>query len=323
MKRLKPGVSVLAVVVGLSMALSACSSGKSSGGDNSNDAVVRIATGVDASYAPVYVAAERGLFKKHGVKVEYITTEGGPAAGQAVIAGTADIATLSDGTSVTLMGQDEKLNAFAVLEESSRYIKIVMRKGISSPDQIKNIASIPGIIQMATTRYLEHAGIDPKSVKFITATPPDVPTLMQRKDIDASIISEPWASRTAAAGGEITGDIGDFGMKYAQWLLADASWLKNNASAAAKVRAALAEANELVSSDPQAVAKITEEAVQVPKDLTISLLPEITFKLRDLTDDDVARAKATAEFFVGAGAMKAVPALKDRVLTAWSESNKP
>src|SRR5690242_4459140 len=89
--------------VALGLVLASCSPGAQGAGLKP---VVQLATGVDPSFTPVYVAAEKGFFDKHGVTVEYVKTEGGPAMAQAVIAGQAQMATQSDATTVTLMASN-------------------------------------------------------------------------------------------------------------------------------------------------------------------------------------------------------------------------
>ncbi|MFW3171602.1 ABC transporter substrate-binding protein [Geodermatophilus sp. CPCC 206100] len=306
--------AVLALV-----SLAACGEGTTddAGGGGGAGPVIRIATGVDASYAPVYLAAQEGIFADHGVNVEYVTTEGGPAAGQTVIAGAAEVATLSDATTTSLMATAPDLRAFAVFEQSDQYIKVVLRDGIESPADIRTMSNVPGLMRLASFRYLENEGIDPAGIEFIDVAPPDIPTLLQRGDIDATVIFEPWAARSDAAGGRVVADIGDFGVSYSQWLLADAGWLSENEEAAADIAAAIAEADERVQEDPQAAAEAMEQAVQIPVDQALEILPQIDFAVRDLTAEDVEAARRTAEFFVEQGSLASVPDLDEQLLVGW------
>ncbi|HEX6360633.1 ABC transporter substrate-binding protein [Actinophytocola sp.] len=275
--------------------------------------VVRIATGVDPSFTPVYVAAEKGFFDKHGVTVEYITTEGGPTMTQAVIAGEAQMATQSDATTVTLMASNAGLRALSVFEQSSTYIKVVYGKDVKTP---KKVGVVPGLMALATDRYLKSKNID--GVEKVTATPPDIPTLLERGDIDAAVIYEPWASRAAEqSGGSIVGDIGDFGLSYAQWLVADEKWLSQNEKAAAGVVAAIEEAGAYATKNPDEAAQITEKAIKIPKDQALDITSELEFVTRDFTDADLDQAKAAATFFVDSGAIKSAPDVGKQVLKGW------
>lgn len=295
---------------GLALVAAACSPAASSGGMKP---VVRLATGVDPSFTPVYVAAEKGLFDKHGVTVEYIKTEGGPTMTQAVIAGEAQMATQSDATTITLMAANANLRALSVFEQSSTYIKVVYGKDVKTP---KKVGVVPGLMALATDKYLDSKGIE--GVEKVNATPPDIPTLLERGDIDAAVIYEPWASRAAEqAGGSIVGDIGDFGLSYAQWLVTDEKWLSQNQEAAAGVVAAIEEAGQYVTEHPEEAAQITEKAIKIPQDQALDIMKEIEFVTRDFTDADLKQARDAATYFVTAGAIKSKPDVDKQVLKGW------
>jgi NitT/TauT family transport system substrate-binding protein len=301
--------------VALGLVVAACSPAASGGGLKP---VVRLATGVDPSFTPVYVAAEKGFFDEHGVTVEYVTTEGGPTMTQAVIAGEAQMATQSDATTVTLMASNGGLRALSVFEQSSTYIKVVLGKGVAKPSDIKKMAVVPGLMALATDRYLESENIDVGAVEHVTATPPDTPTLLERGDVDAAVIYEPWATRAAAqSGGSVVGDIGDFGLSYAQWLVTDEKWLSQNQEAAAGVVAAIEEAGAYATEHPEEAAQITEKAIKIPQDQTLAIMKELEFVTRDFTDADLEQARDAATFFADQGAIKSEPDLDTQILKGW------
>ena len=283
--------------------------------------VVRIAVGVDAAFAPFYVAKQQGLFAKAGLDVELTQTEGGPAPTQAVVAGVAQLAGNSDATILPLMVKSPDLRAIAVFQESSKYLKVVLRKGITDPSQIKRMATAPGLVTMSTVRYLESKKIDRKSVTFVNAGPPDFPTLLSKGDVDGYIIFDPWVTKGVEAGGHITETIGDFGVKYVQWIDADQKWLAANTALAAKIVKVLAAACQIVTTDPQAAADATEKEVKIPADQTVKVLPEITFAVRDLTADDVANSRKIVDFYQQEKLIDSAPAVDQTLLTGWYTKN--
>lgn len=282
---------------------------------------VRVALGVDASYAPFYLAVERGMFKKAGVNVELVKTEGGPAASQAVTAGTAQIAANADSTALPLMVTDPGLRALGVFQSSDRYLKVVLRDGVTSPKQIKTMASIGGLGLYATHQYLKHNGIDPKSVKILNSSAPEIPGLLEQGSIDGYVLYEPWAARGDAAGGHIAGRIGDFGVTYVQWLLAEESWLKDNEDVAGKVFKVVAAADKLVTDDPAAAAKASSRQVKLPEAQTVKVLPEITFTARGLDDADVTTSKKIVDFLLAQKLIKKSPALETTLLKGWYQQH--
>ncbi|MGW2289824.1 ABC transporter substrate-binding protein [Streptomyces phaeochromogenes] len=302
---------------------SACTAGAvdSAGGEAAGKPTVRVALGVDASYAPFYLAEEQGLFEKAGLNVELVKTEGGPAATEAVTAGTAQIAANADSTALSLMVGSPGLRALGVFQSSDRYLKVVLRDGITSPKQIKTMASIAGLGLYATHSYLRHNGIDPKSVKILQSSPPEIPGLLEQGSIDAYVLFEPWAARGDAAGGHIAGRIGDFGVKYVQWLIADQKWLKGNEEVAGKIFKVVADADKLVTDDPDAAAKASSQQVKLPVADTKKVLPEITFAARGIDDADVTESRKIVDFLLAQKLIKKSPDLDTALLKGWYEQH--
>lgn len=300
----------------------ACTSGTTDSGGDEGEAkgpTVRIALGVDASYAPLYLAKEQGLFQKAGVNVDLLQVEGGPAAAEAVVAGTAQMSANADSSALPLMANNKDLRALGVFQSSDRYLKVVMREGIDSPRQIKTMASIQGIGLYATHAYLRHAGIDPASITIHKSSPPEIPGMLQRGSIDAYILYEPWAQKGADSGGHVTGRIGDFGVSYVQWLLAKQDWLSRNNDVAGKIFKVVAQADDMVTKDPDAAARATQKQVKLPPEQTKKVLPEIKFAARGFTGADYASGKKVLDFLVRQKLIKSRPDLNTVLVRGWYE----
>lgn len=297
-------------------ALSACGDDGASGSGGGE--TVRLATGVDPSFTAIYVAEEKGFFEDHGVNVEVQKLEGGPAMAQAIIAGQSDMGTQSDGTTATQMGLDPDLRAIADFQHSDTYIKVVWGPEVEQASDIKKLATLPGIMTLATVRYLESQDIDPDTVELIEASPPDVPTTLKRGDVDGTVIYEPWATRSAdEAGGQIVGSIGDFDVSYAQWLITDATWLKDHESEAANVLAAIKDANDFIRENPEEAQAIVEDVIKIPADQTATIMEDLVFETRDIDAAALEKTKETAQFFVDTGVMEEMPDLDEQILVDW------
>ncbi|MFF1395819.1 ABC transporter substrate-binding protein [Streptomyces sp. NPDC058287] len=307
-------LTLLALILSAACGAGTTDSAGAKGGDRPT---VRIALGVDASYAPLYLAAERGMFEDAGLDVRLVKVEGGPAAAQAVTAGTAQISANADSTALPQMVSNPDLRALGAFQSSGRYLKVVLRKGITSPRQIRTIGSIQGLGLYATHEYLRHHGIDPDSVKIEQGAPQEIPTMLQRGDIDGYILFDPWVSKGVAAGGRVAGSIGDFGVTYVQWLLADQSWLKDHQTLAGKVFKVVSEADRLVTKDPRAAAEATEQQVQLPVAQTEKALGDITFQARALTSADVTSSRRIVAFLLGRKLVKSSPDLDTVLLRSW------
>jgi NitT/TauT family transport system substrate-binding protein len=311
-KRISRILSVTGTLMGL-LAVAACGSTPAS----DSTPTIRIATGVDPGYAQIFLADQEGIFRKHGLNVEIVQTEGGPAPIEALSAGEVQLATNSDATAVTRLGQASTIDAMLVLEESSSFVKTVFAPGISDSSQLRTMGVVPGLSLLSTVRYLESEGIDRDDIEFIKSSAPELTTLLARGDIDAYVTYEPWATRGEAAGGKIVGNIGDFGLNYAQWLLADSEWLKANSSAATDFVNAILEANEIVKSDPDRAAAAAEKATKVPAVDAKKMIAELDFTTRDFTDKDLEAARATGQFFVDEGVSKVQPNYERQLLKGW------
>lgn len=290
---MKFGRTLVALSASIVVALSACSAGA----NETDSGSVRLSIGspADPVYAAVLLADHEGLFEDAGVKVEIVETEGGPAPTQTLIAGQSDMAMNSEVQILSLSAENGDLRALGAALSSSRYLKAVVRNGVA-PEDIKTVGHAQGLSLLSTVRYLESLGVDPESVEFIAASPPDIPALMNRGDIDATVMWEPWAANAAANGGTVKATSGDFGVSFSQWLAASDDWLADHAEDAAKVFKAIDEANARVAQDPAEAARVA--ATYGPLDVASyeALLSEFEWETSGLGDDEIAYGEEVTTF---------------------------
>ncbi|MFI0238594.1 ABC transporter substrate-binding protein [Streptomyces sp. NPDC016845] len=282
---------------------------------------LRIAVGVDASYAPFYLAGAEGLWAEHGVDVDLVQFAKGGEGVDALNAGQVQMAGNSDATTIGLLGQNPDLRSLLVYENSGRYLKVVLGPDVKSPRQIKKMAVVPGLSELAATRFLESKGIKPGSVEFVTSDPAEIPALTKKGDMDAYVLWEPWPAKGKELGARILETTGDYGLSYQHWLLAASPWLKDHKDTAAKVAAALAEAAEKVESDPDAAAKATKDAAKIPTAQTVNAVKEIDFGVRDFTAKDLKGYDDTARLYLDTGKVKARPDVARAVQRGWLPGN--
>ncbi|CAM5711260.1 hypothetical protein SALBM135S_01638 [Streptomyces alboniger] len=290
--------------------------GPGSGGGEGR-AHLRIAVGVDASYAPFYVAGAEGLWAKHGVDVDLVQFAKGGEGVDALNAGQVQMAGNSDATTIGLLGQNPDLRSLLVYENSGSYLKVVLGPHVRSPRQIKKMAVVPGLSELAATRFLESKDVEPGSVEFITSDPAEIPALTKKGDMDAYVLWEPWPAKGKELGARILETTGDYGLSYQHWLLSTSPWLKDNKDTAVKVAAALAEAAEKVESDPDTAARATKDAAKVPTAQTLNAVKEIDFGVRDFTTRDFKSYDDTARFYLDTGKVKARPDVVRAVQRGW------
>lgn len=302
-------------------AATACAPNSSAGSAASGgSAAVTIAVGADAAFAPLYLADETDMFSSAGLTVTLVKTEGGAAPTEAVSAGQALMSGNAPATAMGAMLNAKNLRPIAVFQQSGRYLKVVFGKGVTSPDQIESMGVVPGLGLLATDRYLQSEGIDPASVEHTQISPPDSVTLLERGDIQAFVLWEPWPTRAGDIGGTTVETTGDYGLQYTQWLIADSTWLEEDPDQVQAVVAVIAEACSKVQADPQAAADAMEASVQIPAEQGIVQIQEIDWAVRSLERADVDDAQSAGDFLVGAGLLKGVPDLAADVQLDWVET---
>ncbi|MGW1208802.1 ABC transporter substrate-binding protein [Streptomyces sp. NPDC002499] len=318
------GATALAVALLTLTACGAATTDSAAGaGSDKNGAgpTIRIGVGIDASYAPFFLADAKGLWAKHGVNVELVQFGQGSEGVNNLVAGQVQMSGNSDTTTISMLSQGPDLRSLMVYEQSGEYLKVVLGPKVKSAAKIRRMAVSPGLSELAATRFLESKGIDPKSVDLITADPPEIPALMKKGDVDAYVLWEPWPTKGVEQGGRILENTGAYGVTYSQWLLAGADWLKANSDAATKVAKTLQEAAALTESDPDAAAAATEKAVKVPAAQTLTAIKEIDFGTRDFTAEDLKAYASTGQFFVDTGKVKAQPDVTKAVQRGWFTKN--
>jgi ABC-type nitrate/sulfonate/bicarbonate transport system substrate-binding protein len=260
---------------------------------------IRFSVGIDTAYAPFFVAKNEGIFKKHGLDVNLVQFAQGGDGVDAMIAGAVDAGGSGD---ATVLGKSLRgpLKAFAVFNSSGDYIKLTVRKEITNVRQIKKIGIVPGSLShYGAFKMLDYFKIPRTSVSFVRGGPPDMPVLLQRGDIDAYVIWEPWPTRAVDGGyGKVLMRTKGFKYRYVLMLVARADWLASHQSEAQNFVRAIDEADRLVESKPSVAATDTQKEVKVPPDDSMLAVKQIDFGVRDLTAKDLNNFKDISNFLV-------------------------
>ncbi|NIL76230.1 hypothetical protein RhoFasB10_02344 [Rhodococcus sp. B10] len=283
--------------------------------------LVRIAVGVDPSYAPLFLADHEGMFDAAGLDVEIVQTEGGAAGAQNVVAGTSEMSGNADSTALTVMAANPQLRALGVFQDSDRYFQVVLRDGVQ-PKDIKTMGVFPGIGVYFTDLYLRSLGLDPATIEIVSTSPPEQPALLARGDIDGFVSFDPWVAQAEADGSSVVATTGDFGAEYSQWILAREDWLDANDELAGKVFAVIADASEIIQEDPDRAAAAIAAEIQMDPAEARDRVTQIDFTGRDFSEDDLTRSRSLVDFFTQQGSM-AGPVDPDEVLlTGWVSDHR-
>lgn len=257
---------------------------------------LRLGVGIDPSYAAVYYADQNKLFQKAGLNVQLQYVSFGADALDAVIAGQNQLAGAAEYAVLSRAARGD-IKGFVVFGQSPTLIKLVVRKGITKPDQIKTFGIVPGSAgEFVSYKLLTKYKIDPKTIKWVKGNPPEFPALLARGDIDAYFLWDPWPARGVAAGGTILMNSGDVGYSYNMLMATSGNWLQHHPEDAHKIAAVLNEACADIRKDPEKAVAATRVATKMPADQAREILKQIDCTVRDFTPEDLSNYRDIAQF---------------------------
>ncbi len=145
--------------------------------------------------AVAYVAIDREFFKQEGLEVEPKMFSSGRQALQALLAGQAQIQSVSETPVVHAIVQGNKLATIATIARHGE-AKLIARKdrGIFKPGDLRGrkIATLPGTnSDYFMYRLLKRHGIKPEEVKIANMSPPEMVVAYAKGDIDGYFAWEP------------------------------------------------------------------------------------------------------------------------------------
>jgi NitT/TauT family transport system substrate-binding protein len=198
-------VGMIAAV--LLVAVSSCGllsdSGSDGGGSGTERAKIRLGALPIVDVAPVHIALRKGYFRDEGVEVELTTVQGGAAGVLGLANGELDVtfgnwvsffsAQAKNVADLKLVadGYRGKPGMFLVLAPADTPIK--------SPKDLagKKIAvnTRANVAELAVRAALKAQQVDASGIQFAEMAFPDMQAALQRKDIDAALVVEPFITR--------------------------------------------------------------------------------------------------------------------------------
>ncbi|OHW61529.1 taurine-binding periplasmic protein precursor [Andreesenia angusta] len=206
MKLKKISGLVLGLMIGV-LAVTGCSSGSGSGDKGETPEKVNIGFFPNITHSQALVGKADGSFQKaigEDVKLEWHQFNAGNEAIESLFAGNLDITYIGPGPAVNgFIKSDGDLEIVAGATHSGAVLVVGKESNIKSVKELagKKVA-VPnyGNTQDVTLRAaLSDAGLkDTNSggdVEIVQAKNPDIKVLLEREDIDAAFVPEPWGTR--------------------------------------------------------------------------------------------------------------------------------
>lgn len=312
------------IVMSAALGLAACggsgAGGKGAAGGGGGD-TIRVGVGIDAAYAPFFLADKEGMFKDAGVNVKLVQFGRGGDAVQAIAGGQVDMAGNSDTTTLTLLKQNPDLRAMYIYEQSGKYLKVVAKPGITKASQIKKMGVVQGLSDYMAQKYFQANKVPVSSVKFVEADPSSLPALAKKGTVDAYLLWEPWPSNGVKLGLKELTDTGSYGYSYVHWAVTDSKWLDAHPKEAAKVAKVIEKAAKITAKDPDRAAAAVESEAKIKKADAKQAITLVDWDVRGFTSKDMKSYQEQIKYFIGKGTLKKSIDIKPNILTDWYGKN--
>jgi ABC transporter, substrate-binding protein, aliphatic sulfonates family len=157
-------------------------------------------------YGPLFLAQEKGLFKKHGVDVELSIVDGLAERKQALAGGKVDGMATAQDVQVTLAAAGIPVQVVWMLDDSNGGDGILAKKDIQSPADLKGkkvAYEVGSTSQLLMMTELKKAGLTDKDVTVVPMSAGDAGAAFIAGKVDAAVTWEPWLSKGASANGKV------------------------------------------------------------------------------------------------------------------------
>jgi NitT/TauT family transport system substrate-binding protein len=250
-----------------------------------------IATGVDPVFSAYYVAQEEGLFKKHGLDVRINTGPSGSAMVAFLVNGQIESAFGSEIAGIANHNLDPNVVVVAQAARLVRWIALVGRN-IDSLDQLKGkkvgVARGSGgeIFWLA---MLDKLKLNAADYTVVNVEAPEMVAALERGNIDAYAVWEPWVTRGLAAvkNTKVLKDQEGI-LEQGVFIYMNQGWIKKNPTQAEGFMRALVEATEIINTERSRAAKDVSAFL---KSLDPPLVEQLMTKLRydmELSNDSIS-----------------------------------
>jgi NitT/TauT family transport system substrate-binding protein len=246
-------------------------------------------TGV-SNFVGVWVAADHGIFAKHGLSADITVVKEGSTAIAGLVSGNFAFATPTP--SVFLQAVDSGLDIVVAapthIYPTPNLVGILARPDSNiheAKDLVGRRYGVPGIggLQDVLTRqWLIQSGVDPSKVIYVELSFAQMNEALRSHQVDALTSGEPFYQRIIEAkNGVPVFDLrsiitpGTLGSMYAS----TREWVQTHPKTLAAFRASLADAIEVIKADPEEGKKSIAKWMKLPPDvMALISVPNVTLK---------------------------------------------
>lgn len=221
-------------------------------------------------FVPVVIAEKKGYFREEGLNVNIKSFTSGGVAIQSFIAGQGDFVDSGDWPAIrswiTTNGKIVGLHPMDYINDLS---VVVTRSDITTAQQLKGkrIAIWKGTTsEFFAGLYLRKNGIDPSEVSFVNVKPAEMVIALDKGDIDAFIVWEPFGWQSQEVSGSKVHTLSTGKGYFTEWNIVSVrkSFYDNDPDAVTGVINATLKANEFIRNNVDEAARIAAEHFKTP-----------------------------------------------------------
>ena len=246
-----------------------------------------IATGVDPVFSAYYVAQQEGLFKKHELDVRINTGPSGSAMVAFLVNGQIESAFGSEIAGVANHNLDPNVVVVAQATRLVRWIAVVGRN-VDTLDQLKGkkvgIARGSGG-EVFWLAMIDKLKLNPADYTVVNVEAPEMVAALERGNIDAYAVWEPWVTRGLAAIKNTKVLRTQEGiLEQGVYVYMNRGWIQKNPAPAEAFIRALVDATDLINHDRKRAAKdVSDFLKNLDPAMVEQLMAKLTFEM-ELSD---------------------------------------
>ena len=250
-----------------------------------------IATGVDPVFSAYYVAQEEGLFKKHGLDVRINTGPSGSAMVAFLVNGQIESAFGSEIAGIANHNLDPNVVVVAQAARLVRWIALVGRN-VDSLEQLKGkkvgVARGSGG-EVFWLAMLDKLKLNAADYTVVNVEAPEMVAALERGNIDAYAVWEPWVTRGLAAVKNTKVLRTQEGiLEQGVFIYMNQGWIKKNPAQAEGFVRALVEATEIINKDRARAAKdVSAFLKSLDPPMVEQLMTKLTYDM-ELSNDSIS-----------------------------------
>ncbi len=252
-----------------------------------------VGTGVDPSLGQFYVAKEAGIFERNGLDVTLNLGPSGSAMIGYLIGDQLQAALGAEQAGVQAHNLDANVGIAGESVQLPHLFGLVARN-IDSIEGLKGKKI--GIDQGSSSQsfwlaLVKKYNLNPKDYTIIQVEPPEMVAALERGDIDAFGVWEPWVSR-ALMGIPNTKNLRDNAgiIEPRDYVWMNRGWVEKNKDAANAFMKSMVEATAYLKEHPKEAAQQIGKLLKLDVGLTESLMGKVIYSM-ELTNDSLAHMK--------------------------------